>query len=89
MNIHSICGQRFGTLTAVRRADRGNQVRFVCKCDCGKEHNVSAYDLLNDRFHCGCGLEQAVVPPPETAVAPMRETATVKPRETRHRRRGK
>lgn len=46
-----ITGQRFGTLTVVRRAGRA----WLCRCDCGRERTVSAGDLnrYGDRSTCG------------------------------------
>lgn len=56
-NIHTLPGRKFGTLTVVRRArnERGNQARFICICDCGKEQIRLARDLLTGTFApCEC-----------------------------------
>ncbi len=58
MNLYSLPGQKFGTLTVLRRVrdQRGNQARFVCRCECGREHIRLARALISGRYEpCGCG----------------------------------
>ncbi len=50
-----LTGRRFGRLTALRRAEGPGIVRWVCRCDCGKETVVSAIQLKTGRTRsCGC-----------------------------------
>lgn len=56
-------GKRFGTLTVGSRSanDRFGRVRFLCKCDCGKERIVRLTDLLNGHTKsCGCLRKLAI-----------------------------
>jgi len=60
-----LTGMRFGKLTALeptkRRADGGSAV-WKCKCDCGKEKEVTARRLRNGSVKsCGC----VFAPPPK------------------------
>lgn len=56
--IKNIAGVRFGKLTVVALADKrgANGVYYwLCKCDCGKDHTVSATNLKNGSTRsCGC-----------------------------------
>lgn len=46
-------GKRYGRLCVLRISDRPYSV--VCLCDCGKEHIVRKYGLLNGKHKsCGC-----------------------------------
>jgi hypothetical protein len=50
-----IMGQRFGRLTVVSRAESRNGARWLCLCDCGKEHCVTGGNLrLGGIASCGC-----------------------------------
>lgn len=52
-----IAGQRFGSLTAVRRIDRkrGSNYLWECKCDCGNTVYVTANSLTSGNTKsCGC-----------------------------------
>lgn len=54
-----ITGQRFNRLTALSRAksksSRGGSVVWHCRCDCGKELDVSYNDLVYSNLKsCGC-----------------------------------
>lgn len=56
-NIHTIVGTKFGTFTVIRRTknERGNRARFICLCDCGKEHVKFADELFTERYSkCEC-----------------------------------
>lgn len=49
-------GRRFGYLTVLRRVEnRKGRTCWLCRCDCGKEKVISAYDLKQGRVKsCGC-----------------------------------
>lgn len=50
-----ISGQRYGKLTALYRDDTARPVRWICRCDCGKEIAVSVYSLKGGiTKSCGC-----------------------------------
>jgi hypothetical protein len=51
-----LSGERFGKLVALKSAPNGKwgKSRWVCICDCGKEHNVST-DALRKGFTKSCG----------------------------------
>lgn len=49
-------GARYGALVALRLVSR-NPVRWLFRCDCGKEKTVRGYEVRHGRTHsCGCGL---------------------------------
>jgi len=61
-------GQRFGRLTIVeatdQRSSRG-EIRWLCRCDCGKETIITPGDLIKKygpTKSCGC-LRKELVPP--------------------------
>lgn len=46
-------GQQFGSWTAIRRA--GSTSKWLCRCECGVEREVSIYTLLDGSSKdCGC-----------------------------------
>ena len=51
-----LTGQRFGSLTAIRRGEnKGKYTRWICKCDCGNETLVRTDYLRNGHTtSCGC-----------------------------------
>lgn len=54
-----LVGRKFGRLTAIERDDRfvnGKKIVYwKCLCDCGREHSVRVYSLLNSAVRsCGC-----------------------------------
>lgn len=55
-------GERHGHLTAIKMVGRSkNQAQWLCKCDCGNERVVPAYDFKNGKIeYCGrkCPLRQ-------------------------------
>lgn len=68
-----ITGQRFGRLVVVertvnseRRGPNGStQSRWVCRCDCGKQHVVLGCNLRRDKVRsCGCLLTVREAPKP-------------------------
>lgn len=56
MKLINLVGERFGRLTVVERADSKNcHVRWLCKCDCGKECIVHGTSLKSgNTTSCGC-----------------------------------
>lgn len=51
-----LTGRVFGRLTVLRRAENKNgRTRWLCRCECGNEKEVSAHELKNGRTRsCGC-----------------------------------
>lgn len=51
-----LTGQRFGRLVVVeRRSSQGGPVRWLCRCDCGRETTVRRGDMRSGRTRsCGC-----------------------------------
>ena len=51
-----LTGKKFGRLTVIKRAEnRGKQVRWLCKCDCGGETITSSQNLREGHTKsCGC-----------------------------------
>lgn len=51
-----LTGQRFGRLVVVKEApNKSGRIRWVCLCDCGKEHTTYAKLLRNGGcISCGC-----------------------------------
>lgn len=48
-------GQRFGRWVVVERHPQKKLVRWICRCDCGKQRAVVAGDLVSGRSKsCGC-----------------------------------
>ena len=54
--LDNLIGQRFGKLVVVKRAEnRGKEVCWECKCDCGNIHIARANDLKKGNTKsCGC-----------------------------------
>lgn len=67
-HLNDITGRRFGRLTVLRRLPNAGSVRpngtrkdlrWLCKCDCGKEKPVFAVSLRNgSTVSCGCYLKE-------------------------------
>lgn len=59
-SFRDLSGQKFGKLTAIERVypnGKNNQVRWLCKCECGNECIILASALYNgDRKSCGCAF---------------------------------
>lgn len=60
MKIENLAGKTFGRLKVIRKAqnyvmqDGTSVIAWLCACDCGKEMEVSADDLLlAEIFDCG------------------------------------
>ena len=57
MKTIDLTGQRFGRLTVIGRAENSakGEARWICMCDCGKEHTVSGSYLRTGKSKsCGC-----------------------------------
>lgn len=54
--VDDLTGQRFGMLTVIRRVEnKGKQVRYLCRCDCGNEKIFHATNLKRGlSTSCGC-----------------------------------
>lgn len=60
-----LLGRRFGCLEVIRRVanDRWNHPRWLCRCDCGTETEVSAANLRRSRSptrSCGCRRHEII-----------------------------
>ena len=51
-----LSGRRFGYLVAISPISvKGRGLKWLCKCDCGKEHCVDSYHLTHGNIKsCGC-----------------------------------
>lgn len=55
MKPFDLTGQRFGRLIALERVDAPGESRWNCRCDCGGEKTVLAYNLrIGATQSCGC-----------------------------------
>lgn len=55
--LRDLTGKRFGRYLVIKRAenDKNNNVRWLCKCDCGNERVVYARSLITgESKSCGC-----------------------------------
>lgn len=62
-NAAEIAGQKFGSVTAIRRLDmkRGSNYLWECRCDCGKTFRTTANALLSGNTKsCGCMRSKAI-----------------------------
>lgn len=53
----NLIGKRFGLLVVIKRVDNDkyNKIRYLCKCDCGKEKIILRNSLTSKRtVSCGC-----------------------------------
>lgn len=53
----NITGQKFGRLTAIKPVGRNNHgnIKWLCRCDCGNEHEATVTTLRNGSVSsCGC-----------------------------------
>ena len=58
---HNLIGKKFNRWTVIERASNGNanQIRWLCKCDCGNTKIVIEQSLKNGRSKsCGCFLKE-------------------------------
>lgn len=58
MNLINLTGKKFGRLKAIKRIfpnKKHNQVKWLCKCDCGTEKIVDGHHLRRgSAISCGC-----------------------------------
>ena len=63
MRYKDLIGMRFGRLTVIEKADRGDYgINWLCKCDCGNLHTVSGHALRRKSKgirSCGCASLEA------------------------------
>lgn len=61
MVLMDLIGQRYGRLTVLQRAETINKrTRWLCRCDCGQEVTVEAYNLKTGHTQsCGCLQKEA------------------------------
>jgi len=56
-------GRRFGRLIVIEMSadrEKNGNIRWVCRCDCGKEHTVNGHSLRNGSIRsCGCLLAES------------------------------
>ena len=57
--VHKLAGQKFGRLTAIKKADfkrkTDKSIHWECVCDCGTHKVLSSSDLVNGTIKsCGC-----------------------------------
>ena len=56
--LKNIIGNKYGRLTVIKMLDeKGNrgQLKYLCKCDCGKSHIVTGESLRSGKSKsCGC-----------------------------------
>jgi len=53
----NLIGKRFGRLVVIKRVENDiyNKIRYLCKCDCGKEKIILRNSLTSKRtISCGC-----------------------------------
>ena len=60
-NYNDLTGRRFGRLVVIKRISSvGCKVRWLCRCDCGAEKDIAAYELTSGKTKsCGCLQREA------------------------------
>lgn len=60
-NYNDLTGRRFGRLIVIKRISPvGCKVRWLCRCDCGAEKDIAAYELTSGKTKsCGCLQREA------------------------------
>lgn len=56
-HVKNIIGQQFGLLTVIKdtgKRDNNREVIWLCKCECGREKEISGHNLGKNTFSCGC-----------------------------------
>lgn len=60
-NYKAYIGKKFGRLTVTSEYTKNWQHYCVCKCDCGNEVTVAAYDLSSNHTNsCGCYMKERI-----------------------------
>lgn len=76
INLADLTGRRIGQLQVLERGEnKGRQVRWKCRCDCGRVKLIASKQLLKGIMSCGCAIRaarKAAVKPD----APLRRIAT-------------
>lgn len=55
MRTIDIAGQKFGSLTALEKTQKGKKVGWRCRCDCGQEITIASHALRKGKHpSCGC-----------------------------------
>lgn len=54
--IIDLTGEIFGNLTVLSMAERnkGDKIKWHCRCSCGKELDILGSTLRNGKNSCGC-----------------------------------
>jgi hypothetical protein len=57
-NIKDLTGMRLGSLIPIKyRIEKGNRVRWLCKCDCGREKWIFGWMIISGHSKsCGCEI---------------------------------
>lgn len=50
----NLIGKKFGRLTVKHNITKGNNTKWLCKCDCGETVEVFKSNLGRSTFSCGC-----------------------------------
>ena len=60
--INDLTGKRFGKLTVIKRVEnKGKQIRYLCRCDCGNEKIFYASNLRRGlSTSCGCFRKEKI-----------------------------
>ena len=59
---YDLTGQRFGKLTVIEQIVKNGNLKWRCKCDCGKETTSSSYHLRTGHStSCGCSRTEPQV----------------------------
>lgn len=59
-----LIGERFGKLVVLEELSerkRGKDVQWLCRCDCGKLHNVTSSNLKQGTKSCGCIVAEVCI----------------------------
>jgi len=56
MRKQDLIGKKFGKLTVIKEGEnKGKNTTWICKCDCGEEKTILAYNLTSGKSKsCGC-----------------------------------
>lgn len=58
MKVIDLKGKRFGRLLVLKeeiKRDKWNHIKWVCRCDCGKETSINSFSLrFGSSKSCGC-----------------------------------
>ena len=76
----NLIGKQVGYLTVIRQSDgKYRKGMFFCRCQCGKQLDVSKQNLISRKVtHCGC-LRRKAVDPAVRAELEAKYNGTVSP----------